>query len=31
MHKADERVPLADLATLTRIYRGVLDLYFATA
>jgi len=29
MHKADERVPLADLATLTEIYRAVLDLYFA--
>jgi succinyl-diaminopimelate desuccinylase len=28
MHKADERVDLADLAGLTRIYRTFLDLYF---
>ena len=29
MHKADERVALADLETLTRIYQSVLDGYFA--
>ena len=29
MHMVDERVPLADLATLTAIYRRVLDGYFA--
>jgi succinyl-diaminopimelate desuccinylase len=28
MHKADERVDLADLAALTEIYRTFLDLYF---
>jgi succinyl-diaminopimelate desuccinylase len=28
MHKADERVELADLADLTRIYRTFLGLYF---
>jgi succinyl-diaminopimelate desuccinylase len=28
MHKVDERVPLADLAGLTDIYRVALDLYF---
>ena len=28
MHKADERVPLADLAALTEIYRTFLGLYF---
>ncbi len=28
MHKVDERVPTADLAALTEIYRTVLDLYF---
>jgi succinyl-diaminopimelate desuccinylase len=28
MHKADERVDLADLSELTRIYRTFLDLYF---
>jgi succinyl-diaminopimelate desuccinylase len=28
MHKVDERVNLADLAGLTRIYRTFLDLYF---
>jgi succinyl-diaminopimelate desuccinylase len=27
-HKVDEQVPLADMATLTAIYRTVLDLYF---
>jgi len=31
MHKVDERVPVADLATLTDIYRAVLDLYFPAA
>jgi succinyl-diaminopimelate desuccinylase len=29
MHKADERVEVADLARLTEIYRIFLDLYFA--
>jgi succinyl-diaminopimelate desuccinylase len=29
MHQIDERVPVADLERLTRIYRGVLDRYFA--
>ena len=29
MHQVDERVPLADLEKLTRIYRGVLERYFA--
>jgi succinyl-diaminopimelate desuccinylase len=29
MHKADERVTLADLAGLTEIYRNFLDLFFA--
>jgi succinyl-diaminopimelate desuccinylase len=29
-HKADERVPLADLVALTAIYRTVLELYFPT-
>jgi succinyl-diaminopimelate desuccinylase len=28
MHQIDERTPVADLETLTRIYRGVLDRYF---
>jgi acetylornithine deacetylase/succinyl-diaminopimelate desuccinylase-like protein len=31
MHKADERVPVADLATLAEIYRAALDLYFPGA
>jgi succinyl-diaminopimelate desuccinylase len=31
MHKADERVPVADLVMLTEIYRAALDLYFAAA
>jgi succinyl-diaminopimelate desuccinylase len=31
MHKADERVNLADLAGLTEIYRNFLDLFFARA
>jgi succinyl-diaminopimelate desuccinylase len=30
MHQVDERVPIADVAALTRIYRRFLDLYFAT-
>jgi succinyl-diaminopimelate desuccinylase len=29
MHQIDERVPVVDLERLTRIYRGVLDRYFA--
>jgi succinyl-diaminopimelate desuccinylase len=29
MHQIDERTPVADLETLTAIYRGVLDRYFA--
>lgn len=29
MHQIDERVPVADLGRLTRIYRGVLERYFA--
>jgi succinyl-diaminopimelate desuccinylase len=29
MHQIDERTPVADLDTLTAIYRGVLDRYFA--
>ncbi len=29
MHKIDERVPLADLDTLTAIYRDILERYFA--
>lgn len=29
MHKVDERVPVADLVTLSRIYRAFLDRYFA--
>jgi succinyl-diaminopimelate desuccinylase len=29
MHKADERVPLADLAALTEIYAHLLDRWFA--
>jgi succinyl-diaminopimelate desuccinylase len=31
MHKVDERVPLADMAALTEIYRTLLDLYFPAA
>ncbi len=31
MHKADERVDLADLTALTEIYRSFLSLYFAHA
>jgi succinyl-diaminopimelate desuccinylase len=29
MHQVDERTPVSDLEKLTRIYRGVLDRYFA--
>ncbi len=29
MHQVDERVSIADIAALTRIYRGVLERYFA--
>jgi succinyl-diaminopimelate desuccinylase len=29
MHQIDERTPVTDLEKLTRIYRGVLDRYFA--
>jgi succinyl-diaminopimelate desuccinylase len=29
MHQVDERTPVTDLEKLTRIYRGVLDRYFA--
>src|ERR1700682_3166208 len=29
MHQIDERTPVSDLEKLTRIYRGVLDRYFA--
>ena len=29
MHQVDERTPVADLEKLTKIYRGVLDRYFA--
>jgi succinyl-diaminopimelate desuccinylase len=29
MHQIDERTPVADLETLTAIYRGILDRYFA--
>jgi succinyl-diaminopimelate desuccinylase len=29
MHQVDERVPLADLSTLTKIYRNFLDRFFA--
>src|SRR5437660_945488 len=29
MHQIDERTPVSDLQKLTRIYRGVLDPYFA--
>jgi acetylornithine deacetylase/succinyl-diaminopimelate desuccinylase-like protein len=31
MHKADERVDLADLAALTEIYRAFLDLFFGNS
>ena len=29
MHQIDERTPVTDLEKLTKIYRGVLDRYFA--
>jgi len=29
MHQIDERTPVADLEKLTKIYRGILDRYFA--
>jgi succinyl-diaminopimelate desuccinylase len=29
MHQIDERTPVSDIETLTRIYRGVLERYFA--
>jgi len=29
MHKVDERAPVADIAALTKIYRSVLEHYFA--
>ena len=29
MHQIDERAPISDLEKLTKIYRGVLDRYFA--
>ncbi|MBN8970287.1 MAG: succinyl-diaminopimelate desuccinylase [Rhizobiales bacterium] len=29
MHQIDERTPVADIDALTKIYRGVLDRYFA--
>ncbi|MEP7031777.1 MAG: succinyl-diaminopimelate desuccinylase [Pseudolabrys sp.] len=29
MHAIDERVPVADLAALTKIYRSIIDKYFA--
>ena len=29
MHQVDERVPVSDLEKLTKIYRGVLERYFA--
>ena len=29
MHQIDERAPVADLENLTKIYRGILDRYFA--
>ena len=29
MHQVDERVPVTDLETLTKVYRGILTRYFA--
>src|SRR5450432_2617199 len=29
MHQIDERAPVSDLEKLTRVYRGILDRYFA--
>lgn len=31
MHQIDERTPVADLETLTKIYRGVLERYFESS
>jgi succinyl-diaminopimelate desuccinylase len=31
MHQIDERTPVSDLEKLTKIYRGVLDRYFAAS
>ena len=31
IHQVDERVPLADLATLTAVYGGFIERYFALA
>lgn len=31
MHMVDERVPVADIATLTDIYQDILERYFATS
>jgi acetylornithine deacetylase/succinyl-diaminopimelate desuccinylase-like protein len=28
MHQVDERTPVADLVTLTAVYRAVLEKYF---
>jgi acetylornithine deacetylase/succinyl-diaminopimelate desuccinylase-like protein len=28
MHQVDERTPLADLTTLTAVYRAIFDRYF---
>jgi len=28
MHQVDERTPVADLTTLTAVYRAILDRYF---
>jgi succinyl-diaminopimelate desuccinylase len=29
MHQVDERTPVADLVSLTAVYRRILDRYFA--
>jgi succinyl-diaminopimelate desuccinylase len=29
MHQVDEHTPVADLATLTAVYRNILERYFA--
>jgi succinyl-diaminopimelate desuccinylase len=29
MHQIDERTPVSDLEQLTKVYRGVLERYFA--
>jgi succinyl-diaminopimelate desuccinylase len=29
MHQVDERASVADIEQLTRVYRGILDRYFA--